>query len=53
MTMDRDIREWLEEVRGRFRELLEMDDGTLLQHIRSDGRITLPAFVRKYRGEQE
>ena len=53
MTMDRDIRDWLEEVRGRFKELLAMDDSELLEHIRSDGRITVPAFVRKYRGDSD
>ncbi len=51
--MDQDIRDWLEEAHGRFRELLEMDDNKLLEHIRSDGRITLPAFVRKYRGDSD
>jgi hypothetical protein len=53
MPIDQDIRDWLEEVRGRFKQLIEMDDKELLEHIRSDGRITLPAFVRKYRGETE
>lgn len=53
MPIDQDIRDWLEEVRGRFKQLIEMDDKELLEHIRSDGRITLPAFVRKYRSEEE
>ena len=52
MPIDQDIRDWLEEVRSRFKELIEMDDKTLLAHIRSDGRITLPAFQRKWRGEE-